>query len=191
MGNALEKPFITQEEFLLTERESKVKHEYFKGEIFAMSGASRFHNRLFSNMFGNLFNYLKGKKCTPYGSDLRVHVQQNTLYTYPDITIVCGEEEYLDDKFDTLTNPKVIIEILSPTTKDYDRGSKFMLYRAIPSLVEYVLVDSEAVCIERFYKNEEGIWSLFEYKELTDLVYFAAIDFKISVEEIYSNVFDR
>lgn len=191
MGNALEKPFITQEEFLLTERESKEKHEYFKGEIFAMSGASRFHNRISMNLSVSLGSYLKGKQCTPYGSDLRVHVQQNTLYTYPDITIVCGEEEYLDDKFDTLTNPKVIIEILSPSTKDYDRGSKFMLYRAIPSLVEYVLVDSEAVCIERFYKNEEGIWSLFEYKELTDLVYFAAIDFKISVEEIYSNVFDK
>lgn len=191
MRKALEKEYLSPEEFLVFERNALEKHEYFKGEIFAMSGASRYHNRISMNLSGNLFNYLKGKKCTPYGSDLRVHVQKNTLYTYPDISIVCGEEEYLDDKFDTLTNPKVIIEILSPSTKDYDRGSKFMLYRAIPSLVEYVLVDSEAICIERFYKNEEGIWSLFEYKELTDLVYFAAIDFKISVEEIYSNVFDK
>jgi len=191
MGQALAKQYISEADYLKEERVATEKHEYFKGEIFAMSGASRYHNRLASNIQGNLFNHLKGKKCKPYGSDMRVHVQKNTLYTYPDITIVCGKEEYLDNEFDTLLNPKVIIEILSPSTKDYDRGSKFMLYRAIPSLEEYFLVDSESVFVERFYKDEVGIWTLKEYKNQSDLVEFSSIQFTLSVEEIYNEVFDN
>jgi Uma2 family endonuclease len=191
MGQALAKHYISEADYLKEERLATEKHEYFKGEIFAMSGASRYHNRLASNIQGNLFNHLKGKKCKPYGSDMRVHVQKNTLYTYPDITIVCGKEEYLDNEFDTLLNPKVIIEILSPSTKDYDRGSKFMLYRGIPSLEEYFLVDSESVFVERFYKDEVGIWTLKEYKNQSDLVEFSSIQFTLSVEEIYNEVFDN
>ena len=189
MGNALTKPFISQKEYLDTERLALDKHEYFNGEVFAMSGASRFHNRIFRNTYARIGIFLEGKKCTPYGSDLRVHIPINTLYTYPDISIVCDDEQYLDDEFDTLLNPKVIIEILSKSTKDYDKGTKFTLYRSIPSLVEYILIDSEKMFIERFAKNSEGVWSLSEYSLPTDLLQISSIDFKISLEMIYDKVF--
>lgn len=191
MGNALTKPTISQAEYLIAERKATEKHEYFQGEIFAMSGASRFHNRININLILKIGGYLKGKKCRPYGSDLRVHVNQNSLYTYPDLTIVCDKEEYLDDTFDTLLNPKVIIEILSPSTKEYDRGSKFKLYREIPSLKEYILVDSESVFIERFYKNEENIWSLAEYKTIEDFLLISSIELKLALKEIYEDVFEE
>jgi len=191
MGNAELKPFLSQEEYLENERLATEKHEYFQGEVFAMSGASRFHNRLFKNTYGEIYTHLKGKKCTPYGSDIRVNVAKNTLFTYPDITIVCEKEEYLDDKFDTLLNPKVIIEILSPSTREYDRGSKFKLYRDIESLQEYILIDSESVNIERFYKNEVGVWCLSECKTLLDSLLISSIEFEITLEEIYYKVFEE
>ena len=190
MGYAQKLPFITQEAYLEAERAATEKHEYFKGEIFAMSGASRFHNRIFRNIYTEVGSYLKGKKCTPYGSDLRVSVTENSLFTYPDLTIVCGKEEYLDDTFDTLLNPKVIIEILSASTREYDRGSKFKLYRDIASLQEYILVDSETMLVERFAKNTEGNWTLFEYKNPSDSLLISSIDFKILLEEVYLDVFE-
>jgi Uma2 family endonuclease len=191
MGEAQAKPFISQQEYLDSERLATEKNEYFQGEIFAMSGASRFHNRISTNLIGQLFNHLSGKKCTPYGSDLRVHIPENTLYTYPDITIVCDDEKYLDDAFDTLLNPKIIIEILSKTTKDYDKGSKFTLYRSIASLVEYILIDSEKMFVERFAKNSEGNWTLYEYALPSDFLVIPTIDFKIELDLIYKNVFDK
>jgi len=190
MGIPQPQPFISQEEYLTTERLALEKHEYFNGEIFAMSGTTRYHNRLFRNLYIGIGNHLKGKKCTPYGSDLRIHVYKNSLYTYPDISIVCDKEEYLDDTFDTLTNPTIIIEILSASTKEYDRGSKFKLYREIPSLKEYILVDSEAINIESYTKNDNQTWTLNEYKNVNDIFTITAIDYKISLEEIYLNVFE-
>ena len=189
MGDALKQPFITQEAYLEAESMATEKHEYFNGEIFAMSGASRFHNRIFRNIYTEVGSYLKGKKCTPYGNGLRVSITENTLYTYPDLTIVCGKEEYLDDTFDTLLNPKVIIEILSATTREYDRGSKFKLYRDIPSLQEYIMVDSETMLVERFAKNTEGNWTLFESKNPSDSLLISSIDFKILLQEVYLDVF--
>jgi Uma2 family endonuclease len=190
MGKALAHQFISQEDYLKTERLATEKHEYFKGEIFAMSGASRFHNRISINLTLGIGGFLKGKLCKPYGSDLRVHVAENTLYTYPDLTIVCGKEEYLDDVFDTLVNPKVLIEILSPSTKDYDRGSKFTLYRGIASLEEYILVDSENIYIERFYKTIEGKWTLSEYKTISETLEISSIEFNLPLSEIYADVFE-
>lgn len=190
MGAPLASNFITEKTYLETERAGKVKHEYYNGEVFAMSGASRFHNRIFSNLFVPLGNHLKGKKCNLYGSDLRVYVHSNSLYTYPDISVVCDKEEYLDEAFDTLVNPKIIFEILSPTTKDYDRGSKFMLYRAITSLKEYILVDSENIHIERFLKNDEGVWYLTEYKTSSDSLVISSIDMQLPLADIYNGVFD-
>ncbi len=105
--------YISEKDYLDAERLALDKHEYYQGEIFAMSGASLPHNKIFSNTFSDIFTKLKGKKCQSFGSDLRIHIPKNTLYTYPDISIICGEIETTDDKFDTITNPSVIIEILS------------------------------------------------------------------------------
>ncbi len=147
MGRA-ELNYISQEEYLAAERLATNKHEYYNGEIFAMSGARIAHNMIFKNTFVDIANKLKGKKCQPFGSDLRIHIPSNTLYTYPDISIICGEIDTLDDTFDTATNPSVIIEILSESTRNYDKGGKFTLYRAIESLQEYILIDSESVMFE-------------------------------------------
>ena len=190
MGAAQAKTDISQEDYLEAERLATDKHEYFQGEIFAMSAAKKEHNRVFTNIFGSIAPYLNGKKCNIFGSDMRVHVYQNALYTYPDITIVCGKQEYLDKEFDTLLNPKVIIQILSPYTRDYDRGSKFKLYRGIPSLEEYILIDSEHIFIERFYKSKEEAWTLVEYKTPEDSLTISSIELLLPLEEVYSNVFD-
>ena len=136
---------FTAEEYLQFEKTSSEKHEYFKGEIFAMAGAGPRHNLIFSNLFGDLAYKLKGKTCRPFGSDFRVHIPENTLFTYPDISIVCGDIISSNVDQDSVTNPTVIIEILSPSTKDYDRGGKFLLYRDIPTLKEYILIDTGAI----------------------------------------------
>ena len=128
--------YISPEEYLAGERAALDKHEYYQGEVFAMSGASLKHNMIFSNLFTDIGSKLKGKSCRPYGSDLRIHIPKNTLYTYPDITIICGAAELTDNEFDTATNPSVIIELLSQSTRNYDKGEKFTLYRDIDSLNE-------------------------------------------------------
>lgn len=172
------------EEYLTFERAASEKHEYYQGGIFAMSGAGRRHNILFSNLFGELVTKLKGKPCFPYGSDMRLHIPQNTLFTYPDISIYCGEMKQLDD--DNAMEPTVIIEILSPSTKDYDRGGKFKLYRAIPSLKEYILVDTESINVEVFRLNAAGHWELEEYKTAGEELVLNSISLAIPVRDIYT-----
>ncbi len=180
--------YISDEFYLETERLATEKHEYFRGEIFAMSGASIIHNKIFSNIFGDLSFRLKGNKCQTFGSDLRIHIPKNTLYTYPDISIICGEIETTDDKFDTVTNPSVIIEILSASTRDYDIGKKFMLYREIESLKEYILIDSEHLLIIKHIKNPDNSWLMTEYKNMEDSFLISTIDLEMKLEDVYLGV---
>ena len=147
---AYNKEKISIEAYLEMENASLEKHEYYKGEIFAMSGAKVSHNTISGNLFVTLSNKLKGKKCKPYNSDQRIHIQSNTLFTYPDISIICGEIITLNNDEYNVLNPAVIIEVLSKSTKNYDRGEKFKLYRDITTLKEYILVDSESMHIEVF-----------------------------------------
>jgi Uma2 family endonuclease len=135
---AYQKRHYSIREYLDMENEALEKHEYYKGEIFAMSGAGNRHNIISVNMIASLYNSLKGKSCQPYGSDMRIHIPENTLFTYPDISIICGDVVFSKEDENTSTNPTIIIEILSPSTRNYDRGVKFMLYRAIPTLKEYI-----------------------------------------------------
>jgi len=179
---------ISIEEYLEMENASMEKHEYYKGEIFAMSGAKIPHNTISSNLSGILYNKLKGKKCKPYGSDQRIHIQSNTLFTYPDISIICGEIKTLNNDDYNVLNPAVIIEILSKSTKNYDRGEKFKLYRDIPTLKEYILVDSETIHIEVFRLNENNHWELEEYDSIENVLFIKAIDEKIAISEIYEDV---
>lgn len=185
---APELKFITEAVYLDAERLALDKHEYYKGEIFAMSSASLAHNEISINCVFELKNKLKGKPCQPYGSDLRVHIPLNSLFIYPDISIFCGEVETIDDKFDTATNPSVIIEILSPTTKNYDLGQKFALYREIETLKEYILIDSEKVNVLKYSKNNDDSWLLVEYKSLDDFITINLANIEIQVKDIYENV---
>lgn len=181
---------ISIEEYLVAERAGTEKHEYYKGEIFAMSGASISHNRIQMNVTREIGNALKGKSCDVFGSDLRVHIPSNSLFTYPDAVIVCGELQTLDDAFDTVLNPTVIFEILSPSTQSYDRGDKFNLYRAIPSLQEYVLIASETVGVEKYTRQDNGQWLLQEWKEVSNAVLLESISYALPLAEIYAGVRD-
>jgi len=176
---------LSIEEYLQFEKESVEKHEYYRGEIFAMAGASDSHNWIFTNLLVGLANKLKGGSCRPYGSDMRMHIPENTLFTYPDISIYCGPAQPTDFDQESFLHPTVIFEILSPSTKQYDRGEKFMLYRDIPSLKEYVLVDSESIRVEDFQINEKGFWELHDYKLPDDNVFLPSLQISISLKEIY------
>ena len=193
MKNIVEEPvvkydYVSQEAYLVAEREALEKHEYYQGEIFGMSGASVRHNKIFINCIGELQNRLKGKSCQPYGSDLRIHIPKNTLYTYPDISIICGELELLDDKFDTVTNPAVIIELLSNSTRNYDKGEKFTLYRDINSLQEYILIDTEKIHVEKHIRNAGNSWQLTDYKSIENSFSIPTIQLSFLLKDIYEGV---
>ncbi len=157
------------------------------GDLLAMSGAGDNHNEIFSNLFLPIASQLKGKKCKPYGPDLRLYVAENTLYTYPDITIYCKEPVDRAKGDDIAENPTVIIEILSPSTKSYNRGEKFKLYRDISSLSEYILIDSQSINIEAFRINEEGHWELEEYRHIGEVLQIKAVGVSIEIKEIYED----
>lgn len=192
MENELREPAVaygkrkfTVEEYLQMEEVSEEKHEYYQEEIFAMSGPKVPHNIIAVNILSLLKQKLKGKSCRPFNSDQRIHIPQNSLFTYPDISIVCGEIVTLNNDNWNILNPAVIIEILSPGTKDYDRGGKFKLYRDITTLKEFLLIDSETISIEAFRINEGGHWELEEYKKPNDSIVIKIVQVSIPVMEIY------
>ncbi|WP_316802803.1 Uma2 family endonuclease [Pedobacter nototheniae] len=178
----------TVAEYLEKENSSAEKHEYFQGDIFAMAGASEAHNEIFSNLFIEIGIKLKGKSCRPFGSDKRMEIPENTLFTYPDISIYCDEMAQHTTDENTAIRPSIIIEILSASTKTYDRGNKFKLYRDIPSLKEYILVDSESISVEAFYINEKRNWELKEYKNINEALQFTSLGFEIPLSDIYNKV---
>ncbi|MBC7553681.1 MAG: Uma2 family endonuclease, partial [Taibaiella sp.] len=151
---AYNKQFFTVAEYLEMEQAAEEKHEYYKGEIFAMSGPKYQHVLVATNTLAALQQKLRGKPCRPLSSDMRIYIPKNSLFTYPDISVVCGEPEFLNNDEWNLLNPVVIIEVLSPSTKSYDRGDKFKLYRDIPTLKEYILIEPETVGIEAFFIND-------------------------------------
>jgi phenylacetic acid degradation protein len=176
---------FTIEDYLREEEGSNQRHEYYQGEIFLMSGAKADHNRIVMSMAIALAVKLKGSPCEVFNADQRVHVQQNTLFTYPDLSIVCGEPEYYKDDNLNLTNPTVIVEVLSPSTKNYDRGDKMRLYQDLTSLREYIMVDSQAVLVEHFAKGEGGEWLLQKYDQLRDTLQIATVGVALQLTEIY------
>ena len=193
MENEVKKPavkfnYVSPEAYLAAERLATEKHEYFKGELFAMSGASWAHNVIAKNINTLVLPFLKGKPCDMFGSDLRVHIPENSLYTYPDFTVICGEWETIDSEKDTVTNPSVIVEILSKSTRDYDRGTKFNRYRSIKTLKEYILIDSLIVSVELFTRQNDERWILSEYKTLSDHFTIATIGLSLQLYDVYEDV---
>jgi len=182
---AYKKQHYSIEEYLEMENAATEKHEYYNGEIFAMSGAKLEHNIVTSNLHGVLVQKLKGKPCRPFGSDLRIHIEKNTLFTYPDLSIICGEPESLNNDKMNFLNPSIIIEVASPATKDYDRGAKFKLYRDIPTLKEYILIDPLSVSIEAFSINGQGNWELKDYNNIDQNLEFSSIQISVELREIY------
>ena len=179
---------FTIEEYLEYENASQEKHEYYQGEIFAMSGPKVPHNIIAGNLYFGLRKRLESKSCQPFNSDQRIYIPQNTLFTYPDISIICGEIITKDNDDRNILNPSVIFEILSRTTKNYDRGEKFKLYRDIPTLKEYILVDSESISVEAFRINVTGHWELEEYKKADETLLAKTVQVSIPLTEIYEGI---
>lgn len=185
----MEREYVTQEAYLAREREAFEKSEYFEGELYPMAGATKQHNRIKENLSGEFYTALKGHECQSFSSDFRVHILKNSLYAYPDLIVVCGELELLDDAFDTLLNPTVLVEINSKTTGGYDKNAKFSLYRDIPSLREYVLIDSRRVKVEVWQKSSEGIWSLAkEADQLSNSIPVFAVNLNLPLTSVYDRV---
>ncbi|UQA61083.1 Uma2 family endonuclease [Polyangium aurulentum] len=179
---------ITPAEYLALERSSPEKHEYFGGEIFAMAGASEEHNLIVGNLVGELRQALRQGPCRVYPSDMRVKVSTGGLYTYPDVIVVCSRPEFEDEKRDTLTNPEVLVEVLSDSSERYDRGRKFEHYRKILSLQEYILVSQDQVLVEQFTRKDDGSWGLREHRAGGRL-WLASIGCELLVDEVYLKVF--
>lgn len=187
MSSITKSPFVTPQEYLERERAAETKHEYYNGEIFAMSGGSPSHNQISANVSGALWQRLRDRDCIVYSSDQRVKVSHSGLYTYPDLTVVCGEGEFDDEVGDTLLNPKVLFEVLSPSTADYDRGGKFKHYRGLPSLQEYVMISQDRPLIEHFVRDGER-WVLTEIDSIADSLIINALECELPLAEIYLKV---
>jgi Uma2 family endonuclease len=184
---ALPKNLVTPEDYLKFERASETKHEYFAGEISAMTGASRNHNTIVANSLASLHAQLRKRPCDVYPSDMRVKTRYTVLYTYPDISVVCGEAQFEDAEVDTLLNPTVIIEVLSPSTENYDRGKKFQHYRTLDSLQEYLLIAQDEYRVEHYVHREEQ-WILTDAQGLDGVLTLPSIDYTLALDDIYEKV---
>lgn len=184
------KPHYTPAEYLALEREAEIKSEYLDGEIFAMAGASRRHNLISLNIAGELRDRLRDRPCEVYAHDMRLKVRSTGLYTYPDVVTVCGEPEFEDAEVDTLLNPTLVVEVLSKSTENYDRGAKFEHYRTIPSLQAVLLVAQDAVHVVHYARQADGIWLLTETRDLEDRLELPALGCEMPITEIYARVGD-
>jgi Uma2 family endonuclease len=178
----------TEAEYLAFERDSEIKHEFIDGEIYAMSGASRHHNLITASVIATLYNQLRGKDCETYPSDMKVRTPSTGAYVYPDIIVVCGEARFADDQHDVLLNPTVIIEVLSATTEAFDRGVKFQRYRELVSLQEYILIAQDRPHIERFVRQENGLWQFSEAYGLQASITLTSIACQLALADVYEPI---
>ena len=186
--STLPKHKYSPKEYLDLERASEHKSEFLNGEIFAMGGASARHALIVVNTSAELRNLLRDRPSTVYSTDLRVRASYEGLYSYPDVVVVCGEPKFIDDTFDTLTNPVLIVEVLSPSTKNYDRGEKFEQYRKIKDLKEYLLVAQDQPRLEHNIKQPDGTWLLSELESRDATVYLPSLNCSLSLAEVYAKV---
>lgn len=180
--------YISPEEYLAREREAEYKSEYFDGEIFAMAGASEPHNVIVSNIAAELHAQLKQRPCRVYSNDMRLKAGPTGLYTYPDVMVVCGKPRLEDEHFDVLLNPTVIVEVLSPSTENYDRVKKFEHYRKLDAFVEYLLVAQDRPYVEHYAKQDEGKWLYADTERFDDVIELASIECKLVLKDIYAKV---
>jgi Uma2 family endonuclease len=179
---------LSPTEYLEQDRQAQHKSEYFQGQMFTMAGASPQHVLIVTNLVRELSQKLKGRPCRVYSSDLRLRVAPTGLYTYPDVMVVCGEAQFADDQKDTVMNPLLIIEVLSESTRDYDRGQKFQHYRTLPSLVEYLTVAQDVPHIEHWIRQPENRWLLAEFSGLNQSLQLASIGCVLPSSEVYEKI---
>ena len=178
---------LTPEEYLVRERKALTKSEYRNGQIYAMPGASHEHNVIMGNTFAALHIQLRARTCIVYPSDMRVKIGLAGQYTYPDVVVVCDEPRFDDTHFDTLLNPTVLIEVLSPSTAAYDRGEKFAAYQKLDSLCEYILIAQDEVCVDHYLRQEQD-WNLTTFRSLDDVFTLVSIGCELALQAIYAKV---
>lgn len=186
-GERADYPRMTPAEYLAFDRASEIKHELINGYVYAMTGASQNHNLIVSSIIATLYRKLRTGGCRVYPSDMRVQIDADT-YTYPDITVVCGESRLADRERETLLNPTLIIEVLSPSTERYDRGRKFQFYRQIDSLRTYVLIAQDSPRIEWYVRGDDGRWQFNDAAGLDAQVDLTAIGCTLALAEVYEQV---
>lgn len=178
----------SSEEYLALEETADYKSEYIDGQIFPMAGGSTNHNQITGNLYAELNFAFKKLDYRVFMSDVRLWIPQKRIYTYPDVMVVVGEPEYFNNRTDTITNPKIIVEVLSGSTKGYDQGSKFEAYRTIPTFAEYLLIDQTKIYVEQYSKTANKRWSLREYDAEDIVITLASVEFQISLTDMYSKV---
>ncbi len=189
MRNLAVKQNYTLEEYAELEKNSEERLEYFDGNVWSMAGASPLHEELVANLCAELKNRLRGKGCRVFGSNLRVKVPIYKPYRYPDVTALCDKPVYENfHGLEVLTNPALIIEILSPSTEGFDQRDKFTYYKSIESFTEYLLVSQDRPHVALFTKQNEKEWLHREYNSLDEEVCLSSLDCTLSVAEIYADI---
>ena len=187
-----ESTYISEKEYLALDADSDIRYEYASGEIFAMAGASREHNLICSNTHVSLANQLREHPCEVYQSDMRVQIKAKSAYRYADIVVVCGEPDFVDTKPVSLTNPTLIIEVLSSSTEDKDHKQKSQEYRKIPSVQEYVIISQDSPYIERYRRQDELNWLYTDFNGLDKQLELASIDCTLELAEVFRRIdFDK
>ncbi|HZQ09655.1 MAG TPA: Uma2 family endonuclease [Anaerolineae bacterium] len=181
------KKFITPEEYLALEQESRDKHEYWNGESYMMAGASINHNQIVNNTFKSLDRRLERRPCRVFTSDVRLHIEKGNAYVYPDVMVVCGKIEIDTRQKDTVMNPTLIVEIWSDSTQGDDQEKKFKWYRQIPSLQDYVMIDQSQPYVE-YYRREGRFWVLETIEGIDAVLKLNSLELEIPLTEIYEKV---
>ncbi|MBS1824289.1 MAG: Uma2 family endonuclease [Acidobacteria bacterium] len=182
------KHLLTAQQYLELEKNAAYKSEFFYGEMFAMSGGSINHASIGGNLYHTLRRLLRDSKCKPYNSDARIVVDPQAHYAYPDISIVCGEMQQAGEAGDSIANPVVIFEVLSPSTERHDRGAKFRSYQSIQSLREYFLVSQDNALVERFERTDDGRWTISYHEGMNASVQIASAPCELALNDVYEDI---
>lgn len=188
MGEAALQRQITREEYLEIEDQADVRSEYYNGEIFVMAGGSRNHSVICFNLNWGIREAVANKDCVGFDSNMKLEIAEHSLFVYPDVTVVCGEIEFSEGRTDIITNPVLIIEVLSPGTEMFDRGDKFAYYRTVSSLREYVLVSQHSPIVEVYHRQDENSWLYSVSKGIDESVVFQTIQHELFLKDIYQKV---
>lgn len=181
-------PIISVKDYIQQEIKSNTKYEYHNGKIFALAGGSLNHGLISGNVYSEMRNKLKhnGSICLPFNSDIKLHIEDTNSYVYPDTMVICGDIEKSDEDENSVTNPILIVEVLSKSTAEYDRGDKFYLYRKIPTFREYVIIEQKKYVVDVHYKSDNSdLWKITRYEGLDKTIKLQSIGIEITMEELY------
>ena len=188
MQTAAAKTQYTPDEYLALEEQAEFKSEYHDGEIIPMTGASFNHSRIITRLCASLLQALHGKNYEPFSSDVRLWISKYRKFTYPDLMVIQGQPKAYQDRTDTLTNPKLIIEVLSKSTQNYDQGEKFKFHRSVPDLQEYLLINQYEIDIQQYTKTDNDFWMFRAYESSSDIIALTSIEVEITVADIYEGI---